>query len=276
MGFSTLYRQQNLRTRLILAFMLTVLIPLVGTSLYGNWITSQVLHSQAVEVAQADLRVRRLQMEDQLQGSEENLLFLSQMNSMRSLINGRSAENLARVQVDFADFVATHPDVFQARYLDQSGMEVVRIDAGPDGFTPAPPNSLQNKMNRYYFTKTMALPADAVFISPIDLNREFGKIQEPHTPTLRYATPVFDDDGVRAGIVILNLFAEPLLQFARGETLALSDEAGYFLLHTNPDYEWGGPADLNSGISDRTVCPDAWQAVRQSDEGIILPQPQNG
>jgi hypothetical protein len=40
-----LYRQLNLRTRLILAFMLTVLIPLVGTSPYGNWITSQILQS---------------------------------------------------------------------------------------------------------------------------------------------------------------------------------------------------------------------------------------
>ncbi len=275
MGLSTLYRQQNLRTRLILAFMLTVLIPLVGTSLYGNWITSQVLQSQAVEAAQADLRVRRLQMEDRLQGSEENLLFLSQMISMESLLNGRSPENLVRVQVDFADYVATHPDIFQARYLDKNGMEIVRIDASPDDFAVAPPSALQNKMDRYYFRQTMALPAGAVFISPIDLNREFGQIQEPHTPTLRYATPVFDDDGTRSGIVILNLFAEPLLQFARGETLALTDEAGFFLLHADPELEWGGPADLNSGISDRTVCPDSWQAIRQADEGIILPQPEN-
>ena len=140
MNLPRLYRRQKLRTRLILAFMLTVLIPLVGTSLYGNWITSQILQSQAVEVAEADLRMRHLQMEESLQGSEENLLFLSQMNSMATLLKGRSSENLARAQVDFADFVSTHPDVFQARYLDESGMEVVRIDAGfvydTDGWLP--------------------------------------------------------------------------------------------------------------------------------------------
>ena len=74
----------------------------------------------------------------------------------------------------------------------------------------------------------MALTPGDVFISPIDLNREFGQIQEPHTPTLRYATPVFTTGGARAGVVILNLYAELLPQYARGETLTLTDEAVFF------------------------------------------------
>jgi len=82
MNILRIYQQQTLRTRLILAFILTVFIPLVGTSLYGNWITSQVLELRAVESTQADLRLRRLQMEDTLRGVEEDLLFLSQMDSM--------------------------------------------------------------------------------------------------------------------------------------------------------------------------------------------------
>ena len=276
MKLSRLYRQQTLRTRLILAFILTVLIPLVGTSLYGNWVTSRILQSRAAEAAQADLHLRRLQMEDTLRGVEENLIFLSQMNSMVALLNGRSPENLARTQIDFADFVSTHSDVFQARYLDETGLEVMRIDAGTNGLTLVPPDQLQNKADRYYFTQTMALPSGDVFISPIDLNREFGQIQEPQTPTLRYSTPVFATDGSRAGMVILNLYAELLLQFAQGETLTLTDDAGYFLLHPNADFEWGSPADLDTGINDKVVFPDAWQDIHQANQGIVLPMPENG
>jgi signal transduction histidine kinase len=275
MSFFNYFRQQNLRIRLIIAFILTVLIPLIGTSLYGNWITSRVLQSRAVEVAQADLHLRRLQIEETLQGVEEDLLFLSQMNSMTALLNGRSPENIARAQIDLADFVSTHPDVFQARYLDETGMEVVRIDATSDGLTLVPPDQLQNKANRYYFTQTMALPPGVVYISAIDLNREFGKIQEPHTPTLRYATPVFTADSVRVGIVILNLYAAPLLQYAQVDTLSLTDEAGYFLAHPNVGFTWGSPADLNTGINSQTIYPGAWNDIRQSDQGIILPEPEN-
>jgi signal transduction histidine kinase len=276
MSLSKFYQRQNLRTRLIFAFMLTVLLPLLGTSLYGNWITSQTLQSRAVEAAQADLHLRHLQMEETLRGVEENLLFLSQINSLVALVNGRSPENLARAQIDFADFVSTHPDIFQARYLDETGMEIVRIDATPQGVTLPPPEQLQNKASRYYFTQTMALPPTAIFISPIDLNREFGQIQQPYIPTVRYATPLLAADGSPAGIVILNINAERLLQFARDDTLSLTDDDGYFLVHPNLDFEWGGPADLNSSITLQTHYPDSWQDIRQADQGVILPQPESG
>ncbi len=269
------YHRQSLRTKLVFAFMLTVSIPLVGASLYGNWITSQVLQSRAVEATQADLRLRRLQMEEALRGVEQDLLFLSQMNSMTALLNERTLDNLARVQVDFADFVVTHPSVFQARYLDETGMEVVRIDAGPEGASLVPPPHLQNKADRYYFTHTMTMPLGGVYISPIDLNREFSRIQQPHTPTIRYATPVFAADGRRVGIVILNLYAEPLLQFARGEKLALTDDEGYFLTHPDPALVWGGPSDLNTNVGAFTIYPEAWPQVRQRDVGVITPQPEN-
>lgn len=256
MSLSRLYRQQKLRTRLIFTFIFTILIPLVGTSLYGNWVTSQVLQSRALETAQADLRLRRMQMEEALRGVEADLLFLSQIDSLAALINDRSTESLFRTQIDFTSFIATHPDIFQARYLDETGQEIVRLDANFDGIRIVPAYQLQNKADRYYFLETITLPPGAVFVSPIDLNQEFGRLQEPHTPTVRYATPVFTISGQTAGIVVLNLYATPLLQYAQGKTLALLDEDGYFLAHSNPAYVWGGPTDLNTGINAQTIYPE--------------------
>jgi len=275
MNILRIYQQQTLRTRLILAFILTVFIPLVGTSLYGNWITSQVLELRAVESTQADLRLRRLQMEDTLRGVEEDLLFLSQMDSMVALRNGRFPQTLIRAQLDLADFVTTHPDVFQARYIDETGMEIIRIDAIPDGIAVVHPDALQNKINRYYFNQTMEKSMGSVFISPIDLNRELGEIQEPHTPTVRYATPVFAADGSRAGIVILNMYANPLLRHARGDTLAFVDDSGYFLTHFDPEFEWGSPTDLDNDINAQTIYPNHWQDILETEHGVILPQPAN-
>jgi hypothetical protein len=44
---------QSLRARLILAFLVTVLLPLIGTGLYGNWTTSRTLEAQALENARS-------------------------------------------------------------------------------------------------------------------------------------------------------------------------------------------------------------------------------
>ncbi len=273
MNWSLRRRWGNLRTRLIAAFILTVLLPLVGTSLYGNWITSRVLQSRAVDGAQADLRLRRLQLEEALHGPEEDLLFLSRLGSTMALVDDPTTMHVAAAQQDFADFLATHPEVFQARYLNDTGMEVVRVDAGTDGLIWVPPDQLQNKADRYYFTRTSTLPSGTVYVSPIDLNREYGRIQEPHTPTIRYATPVFTAGGARAGIVVLNLYAAPVLLSARGDTLSLLDDAGNVLLHPNPEYQWSGPADLNTGVTGQALYADDWSRLTATDQGVLLPVP---
>jgi len=122
----------------------------------------------------------------------------------------------------------------------------------------------------------MQLSPGNVYVSPADLNREFGKIQEPHVPTIRYATPVFHRDGARAGIVIFNLYAEPFLQLVQqvesgGSTLALADGAGYYMVHPETEREWGSPADLRSGQSALIDYTKAWEGMMTMDSGVFAP-----
>ena len=275
-----LLQRQTLRTKLILAFLLTVLLPLLGTSLYGNWITSRILQTQAINTAVTDLRLRKQQIESHLNGVREDLLFLSHLDSLRAAVEAPTAASLANLQTDFAEFISTHPNVFQARYLDSNGREIVRVEASDGTARIVPENRLQNKADRYYFQATMALNEGEVYVSPVDLNREFGQIQEPRTPTIRYATPLLAADGRKAGIIILNLYAEPFLNFARaGEledaALLLTDENGYYLSHPDPAAEWGGPADLDTGLSAAQDYAAIWPEISQSESGIVNPPPAN-
>ncbi len=280
---------RSLRARLILAFLVTVLLPLIGTGLYGNWTTSHTLEAQALDNARADLRLRAQQIESYLSGVREDLLFLSQLDSLAALLacpepcrraaSPTEALN-SNLQSDFAAFAATHLDVFQTRYLDATGMEAVRVDSTSSGLVIVPAHRLQNKADRYYFSATMQLTAGQVYISPVDLNREFGVIQAPHVPTIRYATPVFHPDGSRAGIVILNLYAEPFLRFARADAesdalLALADHSGWYLAHPDPAREWGGPKDLDTGAGAAVDYPLRWPVIAGGVSGVYAPPPEN-
>ena len=275
-------RFHSLRARLILAFLVTVLLPLIGTGLYGNWTTSRTLEAQALDNARADLRLRARQIETYLGGVREDLLFLSRLDSLTALLmaDPQTPVLIASLQSDFAAFAATHPDVFQTRYLDATGMEVIRVDSTSSGLVIVPAHRLQNKADRYYFSATMPLAAGQVYISPVDLNREFGVIQAPHVPTIRYATPVFHLDGSRAGIVILNLYAEPILRFARADVesdtlLALADHSGWYLTHPDPAREWGGPTDLNTGAGAAADYPLRWPVIAGGVSGVYAPPPEN-
>lgn len=52
---------------------------------------------------------------------------------------------------------------------------------------------LQYKGNRYYFKDSIGLEKDQIFVSALDLNVENGKVEIPHKPMIRFATPVFDN-----------------------------------------------------------------------------------
>ncbi len=92
----------------------------------------------------------------------------------------------------------------QIRFIDDTGMEVVRASLNNGNPLKIPDGRLQSKADRYYFKDTISLDDGEVFVSPLDLNIEHGIIEQPLKPTIRFGTPVFDDSRQKRGIVVLN------------------------------------------------------------------------
>ncbi|MCI0468526.1 MAG: cache domain-containing protein [Nitrospirae bacterium] len=121
------------------------------------------------------------------------------------------------------------------RYIDEKGMEIVRVDDG----VPVSDKKLQDKSDRYYFKDAARLDKGMVYVSPLDLNKEWGKIEVPFRPVIRYSVPVFDKNGMNRGIVITNVDARQILQRLQSNTTAghvktmLVDTNGYYMLHSD-------------------------------------------
>jgi len=181
-----------------------------------------------------------------LQEFHGDVLFLSELSSLRDVINGGAKTNLEKDFLSFAD----EKDIFhQIRYIDENGQEIVNIDSR-EGVSKILSN-LQNKKDRYYFIETIDLELGEIFISPLDLNVEDGEIEnrgteeEPaYIPVIRYATPVFDSEENSKGIVIINIYAEHFLDHIheeqkRGDLIFLVDHYGFYLSHPDFDKEFG-------------------------------------
>ncbi len=271
---------QTLRGRLVTAFLVAVLLPLLGTALYGNWVTSKIIQERALENAHADTLRRASQIRDFLQGVEADVHYLASLDDLRKLFyadqtqNTRDfllyRQNLAR---EFFIFTSTHPSYYQVRYINARGQEVVRVDSDGRDARIVPWDELQNKADRYYFTETMALEAGRLYVSSLDLNREHGRIETPYKPVIRYAVPV-DYLGERRGIVIINVYGDAFLDFLQGSSahqrMMLVDSSGYYLYHPDESRRWGGPRDLDSGYRlDKDYSPQVAQQVLNGKPGVV-------
>jgi PAS domain S-box-containing protein len=130
--------------------------------------------------------------------------------------------------------------------LDDGKREIVRVDRlGPNGTIRIVADAeLKRKGDRTFFTETIKLRPDEIYISSLDLNQSDRGIMTPHRPTLRVATPIFASDGKPFGIIIINVDMRPAFDHVRssarqGEGIYVVNERGDYLVHPDPSREFG-------------------------------------
>ena len=177
-----------------------------------------------------------------------DLMFLAGLQEVGELfLQERSLDPVAREDLNkkFLLFARTQKLYNQIRLLDETGMEIVRVNYDSGSPAVVPESELQNKKGRYYFDDTFRLARREVYVSPLDLNIERGEIEQPHKPMIRFGTPIFDVRGRKRGGLFLNYLAANLLgkftdtgSAAASRSMLLNSD-GYYLKGPSPDDEWG-------------------------------------
>lgn len=147
-----------------------------------------------------------------------------------------------RVAQLFTGMLKANPALSQARLIDATGQEVVRVDRYGDSkrIRRVAQGNLQNKQDRPYFQSAMAMPPGQVFLSDIDLNQENNQIVEPRELVIRGAMPLFADGGSTQafGIIILNVGMDSMLQslpqlVAPNHSITVANSHGQYLFHSS-------------------------------------------
>jgi len=199
-----------------------------------------------------------------------DLLYLEESAVFKNYITGKGSKE--DLENEWLLFVSKMKKYDQIRYIDAKGNEKVRINFNDGKPAIVEQGSLENKKDRQYFAKTIKLDERNIYRSPLDLNVENGKIEEPVKPTLRFGMPVFDQDGTKCGIVVLNYFGRYVIdniKRANQETnyMQLVNEKGYWLAGPDPKNEW---AFMYTGKSEDTFAnnfPDEWARITTEKNG---------
>lgn len=151
-----------------------------------------------------------------------------------------------RMQEIFMGFAQARPDYFQIRFIGvaENGKELVRVDVIKGKSVPTPPDRLQSKAGRDYYQAIAKLRPSEVYISRINLNREWGKVQVPHIRTIRAGIPVFSRAGKLFGMIVINMNIGNLLDRIRDISIDhvqtfLINKDGDFLINPDKSREFG-------------------------------------
>ncbi len=146
----------------------------------------------------------------------------------------------SRLETIFTAFLKNNEQYSQARviYAD-SGKEFIRVDKVRGDVRVIHGKMLQDKSQRDYFINAKELKREQLYITPINLNREFGELSIPYQPTIRFILPIFSEEGELFAFLAINkrlsyLFASAEEFIPSGQQLVYTDSEGYFLQHFDP------------------------------------------
>ncbi|MFW5489589.1 MAG: diguanylate cyclase domain-containing protein [Desulfovibrio sp.] len=209
-----------------------------------------------------------------------DLLFLTKQNELLDLSRAETPEErqsaIKDIQYEYLALAQSRSIYDQIRLLGRDGMELVRVNSNARHPVVVEPADLQKKTTRYYFKDTIGLPKGRIYLSPLDLNVENGRIERPLKPMLRYASPVFNSKGKPSGIVVINYLAQKLLDRVAqagigtiGDHLMVNND-GYWLVHPDAAKKWGFIFKDRKNDSFAKKFPAEWKQIRKTSSGQLI------
>ncbi len=270
------FNASSLRIRLVLVTVGITALAIIVVSAYFFYQIYQQTNQATINELTAENTNHAAFIKDFLTGPRADVLILSQLPDLTDFIHAQEsgadpaliASARSKLEADFLAFFKSRNTYDQLRFIDVKGQEVVKVTSG-FGVSPV----LQDKSTRPYFQETIGLPAGSLYLSPVELEQDLGKIILPHVPVIRYATPVYVKNKLY-GIVIANVLAEKFLNdlLADEHPTLLVDKDGYYLYHSDEGKRWGRDL-LEVGNNIKADFPDLVSSLFSGQAGSLT---QNG
>lgn len=228
---------------------LNTIIALLMYTYFKSTLT-QSLYEKNIELAKLEFEKTEDEMKREINHYKLILEVIKKSSYFQKYIRDYSKVTEELLIHDFKNFSRTNKNIFQLRYLDKKGEEKIRVDKINEKIVLA--QTLQNKSQRYYFTKTASLENNQFYISDFDLNIENKQIEIPYKPTIRVSTPIYINNEF-AGILIINYNAQELIDYIskkRTFDVYYMDKNENFLLHPNKKKSWSSQLNTNYKVED--------------------------
>jgi methyl-accepting chemotaxis protein len=271
----------RIQNKLIAAFILVLVIPLLIVGFYSYQTTRNVLLKNEIGRNWSQGSTQAKNISSLLERIMSDVLYWSRDESLLKMLEVKQSNKPEKMKRATEEVVvalletARKEGIYnQIRYIDENGEELFRIQNENHTIQSAPGIDLEKKIEADWYLEIMKLSESQIYVSVLELNKIGGKVEIPNRPVIRYATPLFYADQQRAGLLMVTVEANYFLSGiagAAGETSSnyLIDNDGYFLVHPDKNKCWG--RDLNTQITVQSELPAIADAIAGTDaEGALI------
>ena len=242
---------------------------------FQNVIIDHEIESRTLEILDKKQRI-----ESYVESKSEKITLISTLPEIQGFlkfteygklenINYSEEEWITLLQDQFQNISNTEPDLQQIRIFDNNGIELVKLSIIDNEFSTTFESEKLDKEQKYFFEDELLV--NSVYVSKIGLNTENGNISIPYIPNMTFATYVYDGNGVKMGLLVLNYEISELLSFVEKSTIGnmiMIDQEGYIIQDNDKSKIFG--KQLGTGhnyFSNRTVLKNS---ISTNDSGFIV------
>ncbi|WP_432738215.1 sensor domain-containing diguanylate cyclase [Maridesulfovibrio sp. FT414] len=215
----------------------------------------------------------RIAMKDWLEAGIEDVSFLAGLVQGCMGREGTIPEKYNSMAAVFSTFGEENRNCVQIRFLSPLGRELVRVNMVKGQAQRVEADFLQDKSDRLYF-RDSSMIGGGVYVSAFDLNKEYGKVEIPHLPVVRFMKNIYGQGGLVQGVVVVNLSGESLLRFLKasandsfGMCYLINNEGGW-IIGPDTSMDWRFLFGERNGFMEDSF-PAEWARIKAADSGQI-------
>lgn len=203
-----------------------------------------------------------------INGISRDLSYLANLKDIKTMDD----QSMGDIANNLKGFAIQKNAYYQIRALGLTGKERLRINNGDTMPELVAEDKLQNKGDRYYFKDSVILDKDEIYLSPFDLNKENGEIQQPLNPMIRFATPIYRG-AVKQGVMIINYTGTEIINTLKETnkndlgTIYLVNTEGYYIVGPE-DKQWAFMYGEDQGFY--KDHEKVWQSILNQKKGQVV------
>ena len=242
-------------------FILTVVILVVCVCIVGWYGYASVKESTkdaVIHTNKAKIDTLYARIDGILRTIPSDIIYNSNFYAMKQFVLSKELHNEKEIKkwkkiytLTLRDYIQNKKIYYQIRYLDLKGNEIVSIkyDNNSKKAIIIPKHKLQNKSHRNYFKKAIKLSKGEYYISEMNLNIDYGQIEKPYIPVIRYCMPIFYNNKMQ-GVIVLNLNANTILDFIKDADMQEhQNKSNIYLINKNGYYLYANMQKKKMGVS---------------------------
>ncbi|CAA6806852.1 MAG: Unknown protein [uncultured Thiotrichaceae bacterium] len=268
----------RLKKKLLLSLLLVAILPSLIIGGYSFYSINKHLRDNSILSLDSKTTLTSQRLTSFLENTSTDISYLRDLSAILLYFSPFDSEEVQRkellrknVEMNLVEFIGKKKIYQYARLIGLDGMEEVRITFDGINANTESLDELINAKETRYFSEAIKLQRGETFISRLELNKKNNEIEYPIRPSLHFASPVFDNNAVLRGVVVLSVSVEKLVaiitkQESDNDTMMLIDKEGYYYYHPDESKTWGSPHDLGTEQNLFTEKPLIKDILSQPDK----------